>query len=221
MEFRTCTSVGLPIATSRLVIRDLLAHKILFNFFVGFFLLRGQSNSNQCMLQPQNILLESVTLRVKLCDFGLAKDSGLTATRGVGTPVYMAPELFDDELPAEDITKLDVYALAILMWTMWFKEAPFKGKSIHKVRYRLFARFDSTRSELLNVLSCPLFKLLFLQTKKIGYHARHFWKAAIPRAQRRQYRSSSSARCPVQPHRKLLGSQSNRTPQHFFRILRF
>jgi hypothetical protein len=40
-------------------------------------------------LKPDNVLLESNTLKVKLADFGLAKPNQIEATRGTGTPYYM------------------------------------------------------------------------------------------------------------------------------------
>ena len=33
---------------------------------------------------------------MKIADFGLAKATSSVVTRGVGTPAFMAPELFDD-----------------------------------------------------------------------------------------------------------------------------
>ena len=41
-------------------------------------------------LKPENILLDSEAKhKVKIADFGLAKNNRNTVTRGVGTPVYM------------------------------------------------------------------------------------------------------------------------------------
>jgi hypothetical protein len=39
--------------------------------------------------------------------------------------VFMAPELFDDALPAsgDDMRAVDVYALAVTVWQLWFKKA--------------------------------------------------------------------------------------------------
>jgi serine/threonine protein kinase len=40
-------------------------------------------------LKPDNILLEVVSRRVKIGDFGLSRGTNKTTTRGVGTPAYM------------------------------------------------------------------------------------------------------------------------------------
>ena len=39
--------------------------------------------------QPENVLLESGTNKVKLADFGLAKNNKGLETIGIGTPAYM------------------------------------------------------------------------------------------------------------------------------------
>ena len=72
-----------------------------------------------------------------------------TATRGVGTPVYMVRDIF--LTPANRITPIqihlrshqkcsgeekmnnlpvDIYALGIIMWQLWFKQTPWKNKSV-------------------------------------------------------------------------------------------
>lgn len=42
-----------------------------------------------------NILIDSNTLQIKLCDLGFTILKGESSNRGVGTIGYMAPELFD------------------------------------------------------------------------------------------------------------------------------
>jgi serine/threonine protein kinase len=86
-------------------------------------------------LKPANVLLESGSRKVKIADFGLAKNSRNTVTRGVGTPVYMPPEMFqDDEDPEKtNMLAVDVYAVAVILWQLWFKITPFAGKSVHKI----------------------------------------------------------------------------------------
>lgn len=81
------------------------------------------------------MLLESGTHKAKLADFGLAKANRATVTRGVGTPVYMPPELFedDDEPEKTNMLAIDIYAIAVITWQLWFKQSPFPGKSIHSV----------------------------------------------------------------------------------------
>jgi len=75
------------------------------------------------------------TRRVKLADFGLAKMDRQTVTRGVGTPSYMPPEMFADEDNPEKTNMLavDVYALGVILWQLWYQTEPWFGKAIHKV----------------------------------------------------------------------------------------
>jgi serine/threonine protein kinase len=69
-------------------------------------------------LKPENVMIDAVG-RVRLLDYGLARpeEQGLTMTAEgmvLGTPSYMAPEVFDGERPS---TTDDVYALACLAYT--------------------------------------------------------------------------------------------------------
>jgi len=75
-----------------------------------------------CDIKSANILLDDKN-QVKLGDFGLAKRNNGKA-RCVGTPPWMAPELFQDEPHSE---KTDIYALSMTMWevTAWDAE-PYK-----------------------------------------------------------------------------------------------
>jgi serine/threonine protein kinase len=85
-------------------------------------------------LKPANILLESGTMRVKIADFGLAKGSAQTATKGIGTPAYMAPEMFVEEKASKtDLLAGDVYSLAVITWELWYRAAPFRGVQMHRV----------------------------------------------------------------------------------------
>jgi serine/threonine protein kinase len=91
-------------------------------------------------LKPENCLLEEgLRPRLKLADFGLAKvqKPSVCATRGIGTPNYMPPEMFqfDDDVEEEDmdVRALDIFAIGVIMWQLWFKAVPFEGKSTHKI----------------------------------------------------------------------------------------
>ncbi len=76
-------------------------------------------------LKPSNILVTEKTgkARVKIVDFGIARglDSGremgkpLTATGVVGTPGYLAPEMFHK---AEPDTRHDIYALGVVLYQL-------------------------------------------------------------------------------------------------------
>ncbi|HEX8147681.1 MAG TPA: tetratricopeptide repeat protein [Pyrinomonadaceae bacterium] len=98
-------------------------------------------------VKPQNCLLTRHGL-LKVTDFGLAKvlegddgppppadaaradetASGLTRTGVVaGTPLYMAPEQFDD--PRRVDARADIYSFGVMLYQMVTGEPPFKGRT--------------------------------------------------------------------------------------------
>jgi len=76
-------------------------------------------------VKPENLLL--LGGRVKVADFGLVKDIGVTEASLMGgmTPVYAPPEVFDDR-PGE---YSDQYSLAIVYQEMLTGVVPFPGKT--------------------------------------------------------------------------------------------
>jgi hypothetical protein len=51
----------------------------------------------------------------------------------------MPPELFDDkDLAGEtNLLKIDVYALGVIFWQLWFKLQPYAGMSLHKILHQV------------------------------------------------------------------------------------
>ncbi len=79
-------------------------------------------------LKPANVLLDGVH-RVRISDFGLARDTERLVGRRVavppaaGTPGYMAPELFDDGSAS---VQSDVYALGLVLYQLFTGRLPFE-----------------------------------------------------------------------------------------------
>ncbi len=85
-------------------------------------------------IKPDNILLDSMTGRPMVTDFGIARamdstgDSRLTATgMAIGTPAYMSPEQAAGEREIDG--RSDLYSLGILGYQMLTGEPPFTATS--------------------------------------------------------------------------------------------
>jgi len=79
-------------------------------------------------LKSLNILLDK-NLFPKIIDFGLSRfedEEAQQMTQDVGTPHWMAPELFEC---VEYDNKVDVYSFGMLMWEILTESSPFKGMS--------------------------------------------------------------------------------------------
>jgi len=85
-------------------------------------------------IKPENIWLEGERKRVKIIDFGLARDAADPSLRLtvdgaiVGTPAYMAPERI-----AEDATvdfRADLFGVGVMLYEMLSGRLPFEGKSM-------------------------------------------------------------------------------------------
>ncbi|KAK8845878.1 hypothetical protein M9Y10_020804 [Tritrichomonas musculus] len=85
-------------------------------------------------LKPENILTDD-NYYPRVCDFGLSRffsksiSNGckLTMTGQIGTPLYMAPELFEDE--GHYGPAVDVYAFSMVLFEIVTGEVPFKELS--------------------------------------------------------------------------------------------
>ncbi|MEI6179816.1 MAG: type ISP restriction/modification enzyme, partial [Chloroflexales bacterium] len=76
-------------------------------------------------LKPANLLVTPEG-KIKLADFGLIKDLslGLTASRGWGTPMFMAPE----QIELKQISPAtDVYALGVIAYLLLTAQYPYKS----------------------------------------------------------------------------------------------
>ena len=85
-------------------------------------------------LKAENVLLTSQGIP-KIVDFGLAKQvktrDATSTTKLVGTPHYMAPELFSGIAPNR---QSDVYALGVCYFVMLTGKLPYQGETLTDVR---------------------------------------------------------------------------------------
>jgi serine/threonine protein kinase len=79
-------------------------------------------------LKPENVLLDEALLP-RIADFGFAKwvsvSNQMEMTRGIGTPIYMAPELYSSYDEPDYTGKVDVFAFGILLFAMFTSQVPF------------------------------------------------------------------------------------------------
>lgn len=78
-------------------------------------------------------------LNIKLCDFGLCKfkaDLNRGTMQFSGTPVYMAPELFQKKSYDE---KVDVFAFGTLLWELVARDVPFDGLEPSDIKEKVLA----------------------------------------------------------------------------------
>ena len=67
---------------------------------------------------------------VKLADLGLAKRVlDLTATL-CGTPLYMAPEVQNEQSYTE---KADMFSVGMVMWELWYGQCVIQGYQVKKI----------------------------------------------------------------------------------------
>ena len=91
-------------------------------------------NIAHCDLKPENVLLverRSQFPQIKLCDFGFAKlieDNSFRSSL-VGTPAYLAPEVFKGERYNRSV---DLWSVGVIVYVSLSGEFPFnEGENIH------------------------------------------------------------------------------------------
>src|SRR5262249_20376675 len=103
---------------------------------MGLQIARGLSAAHEAGLihrdiKPANIWVEEPTGRIKVLDFGLARqvrDSGVLTQTGavIGTPAYMAPEQAEGEKVDE---RSDLFSLGCVLYEMASGKQAFVGTS--------------------------------------------------------------------------------------------
>lgn len=70
-----------------------------------------------------NLQIGSDRKTLKIADVGIAKDEKELTGTMIGTPVYMAPEMFDES--ETYYTSVDVYSLGLILWELWYGQRVF------------------------------------------------------------------------------------------------
>lgn len=114
-------------------------------------------------LKPSN-LLRAKDGKIKLADFGIARDSDATALtaagKTVGTFAYMAPEQIRGAPPVS--AKTDLYALGCVLFQLLTGAPPFQGETEAELLYQHIETKPGRVSAL--ALDCPVwFDALLLQ----------------------------------------------------------
>ncbi len=107
-------------------------------------------------LKPANLFLGQDG-KLRLGDFGIARDSDATALTGtgstVGTHAYMAPEQITGKLPISN--KTDLYALGCVMFEMLTGHVPFQGAAAMET---LLKHINEPPAKIrAEVMDCPVF----------------------------------------------------------------
>ena len=139
-------------------------------------------------LKPANVLFDREG-EARVCDFGLACEFDVSAFKGMatnigGSPLYMAPEMFDGHVSPQS----DVYALGIIMFEVLTGAPPFSAQSISEIKtchavhepplWKLEAH--SVSEEICDVVARALHKQRYLRFKTAGHILRAIEHVAVP-----------------------------------------
>ena len=140
-------AAGMPVIVMEFIdgasLRDLLAHGGKFEPALALHVLRVATDAVAALheagvvhrdLKPANVMFDRAG-NVRVCDFGLACEIDPGTFRGRaaevgGSPLYMAPEMFDGNTSPQS----DVYALGIILFEMLIGAPPFAATSISDLK---------------------------------------------------------------------------------------
>eukprot|EP01114_Cavostelium_apophysatum_P010958 TRINITY_DN25118_c0_g1_i1.p1 TRINITY_DN25118_c0_g1~~TRINITY_DN25118_c0_g1_i1.p1 ORF type:complete len:966 (-),score=151.27 TRINITY_DN25118_c0_g1_i1:98-2950(-) len=84
-------------------------------------------------LKPANILI-GYDRAIKIADFGeIARGKELSSTKK-GTPIYNAPEVFDEQSATPQTPAVDVYSFGVVLWEMCHRKVPFGAVSLFDLK---------------------------------------------------------------------------------------
>lgn len=114
-----------------------------------------QNQFVHCDIKPTNIMVRADDFSPVIVDFGLAQDlTDLKPMNGIsGTPYYMAPEVFHDQLPSP---AWDAYALGVTA-SVCIIGNQFRNRNIDELlQAKVSGRFDDDLLERLSGVSTPM-----------------------------------------------------------------
>ena len=113
-------------------------------------------------MKPENLLLDSRDGRLKITDFGLAREVADTMTRlsvlsqSSGTPLYMPYEQFMGDIPTPSV---DIYALGIIAYEMLNGKPPFfRGDIMAQHREKTPRKIEGVSKSVMTALQTVLAK---------------------------------------------------------------
>ena len=139
-------------------------------------------------LKPANVLFDRAG-EVRVCDFGLACEFDAGAYQGQaeeigGSPLYMAPEMFDGHVSPQS----DVYALGVILFEVLVGSPPFSAQSIselktcHQMREPPLWQLERlpVSEELEQIVGRALHKQRFLRYKTAEHLLRALEEVEVP-----------------------------------------
>lgn len=141
----------------------ILLESVALNFFSQIVEGLAVIHSNKIVhgdLKTANLLLKGN--QIKIADFGFCKfpDKNPKSNNSnyfIGSPIYMAPELFEN---SERTEKSDMYALGVILYEMIFGMAPFEEKNLENLIFRLKNNFFLSFPREINEISIETESLL-------------------------------------------------------------
>ncbi|KAI9317926.1 kinase-like domain-containing protein [Dichotomocladium elegans] len=116
---------GTPLAEDEIrIIFDQIAHALAF--------LHDQEITHRDLKLENVMVADRNKLFVKLGDFGFSRFSSTNSplTTRCGTPFYCAPELLPADGPLGYTKAVDIWALGVMLYSVFTMSMPFAGKSI-------------------------------------------------------------------------------------------
>ena len=77
-------------------------------------------------IKPQNLLVNR-EWKCKVADFGISTTKDASSHTVIGTPIYMAPEIFNEHPYTE---KVDVYAFSIVLYELYTGRRPYSSPEL-------------------------------------------------------------------------------------------